>query len=140
MSSAGFLKVSSTAQHEIIDVTDRIAAAASLPGDGLLLVTIPHTTAALILCELDEKLRRDFVRLAERLFEKSGPFEHDKNDNPNAEAHLMSALAGTQVLIPFIAGRPALGTYQNVLFFELDGPKERTIEWLVLSGSDGGPT
>jgi len=30
-------------------------------------------------------------------------------------------------------GRLALGTFQNVLFFELDGPKKRTIDWYVLS-------
>jgi len=36
-------------------------------------------------------------------------------------------------MIPVANGRPALGTYQNVLFFELDGPKERSIEWYVLS-------
>ena len=133
MSKTGSFAVSTDARHQIVDVTDLVGTAASQVGDGVLLLSVPHTTAALIVCENDEKLRRDFVRLAERLVAASGPFEHDKNDNPNAEAHLLSALAGTQVLIPVSAKRPLLGSYQNVLLFELDGPKQRTIEWLLLS-------
>jgi secondary thiamine-phosphate synthase enzyme len=133
MSSTGSFKVSTGARHQIVDVTDLVGAAASRAGDGVLLLNVPHTTAALFVCEDDEKLRRDFVRLAEHLFDGSGPFEHDRNDNPNAEAHLLSVLAGTQALIPVTGGRVSLGTYQNVLFFELDGPKERTVEWRLLA-------
>jgi len=72
MSANGSLSVATSAQHEILDVTDQIVLLASEQGTGMLLLNVPHTTAALLLCEDDEKLRRDFVRLAKNLSSTTG--------------------------------------------------------------------
>jgi secondary thiamine-phosphate synthase enzyme len=100
--------------------------------EGIALFYTPHTTAALILCEDDAELREDIRRSAEGMFVPLRPFAHIRNNNPNAEAHLFSAIAGTQVLIAIDGGKPDLGTYQNLLFVELDGPKRREIRCKIL--------
>ncbi len=111
--------------YQAIDVTDLLA---PLPiRDGFVWVSCPHTTAGLILCESDPEMLEDVERIAQRLFEPFEPFRHHKNDNPNAAAHLMSAFLGSQLVLPVRDGALVLGTYQRILFVELDGPRERKL-------------
>ena len=50
------------------------------------------------------------------------------DDEPmNAHSHLMAITLSTSEVIPVVEGQLALGTYQSILFFELDGPRQRTI-------------
>jgi len=108
--------VQTTEPHQVVDVTDRLATWAGELGDGLMWIDSPHTTASLMICESDTKLDSDFVRVA--------PFAHDRNNNPNAEAHILSAMIGSNQIVPVSGGSLCLGTYQRVLLFELDGPKQ----------------
>ncbi len=41
--------------------------------------------------------------------------------------HLMAMTLSTSEVIPIMDGKLALGTYQSVLLFELDGARKRTI-------------
>jgi secondary thiamine-phosphate synthase enzyme len=118
---------------QVIDVTDRVAEQVKPAGEGIAFVYIPHTTAALVLSEDDEELRRDILRVAERWLEHCGPFEHRKKNNPNTVAHVLSAFAGTSLAIGVMDGKLELGRYQRILLLELDGPKNRTIRLRTLS-------
>jgi secondary thiamine-phosphate synthase enzyme len=120
------LSVESTRAIEAIDITDRLTAE-GWP-DGWLVVSVPHTTAALIVGEADAEMLSDYERIAAELFAPYEPFRHHKNDNPNAAAHLVSSLAGTQLLLPVRGGRLDLGTYQRIVLLELDGPKRRRVD------------
>lgn len=112
---------------QAVDVTDRVNAEAQ--GDGFLWLSCPHTTAALLLSEVDDELVEDLERTAAELLEPFEPYRHGKNGNPNAQAHLVSSLVGTSHVLRVEAGRVRLGTYQRILFLELDGPRvERRIE------------
>jgi secondary thiamine-phosphate synthase enzyme len=119
------LTVATTRAVEAIDLTDRLVPA-RWP-DGLLLLSVPHTTAALIIGEADPEMLEDYERVARDLFAPWEPFRHHRNDNPNAAAHLLSSLAGTQLLLPVQEGHLVLGTYQRIVFLELDGPKTRRV-------------
>lgn len=120
-------KVTSTKSKEAVNVTAVVARAAEGIGDGLLYLFVPHTTAALIVSEDDEELRDDFAVVAKQWLEDVGPFRHRRNGNPNTSAHVLSAVIGPGLWLPVRDGRLALGTYQNILLLEMDGPKERTI-------------
>lgn len=116
-------------EREAIDVTDRLV---SLPHpDGFVWIGCPHTTCALILCEADADMLADIENAAGQLFAPMEPFAHHRNDKPNAAAHLWSAMAGTQLLIPVRNGEMALGSYQRIVFVELDGPRERRTVWVT---------
>lgn len=92
----------------------------NLSGDGLLLVFTPHATAALLLNEAESGLMMDFEELLSKNFK--GSWRHDSIDD-NASAHLASGLLGQSVLLPVRDGRVVRGTWQNLLFIELDGPR-----------------
>ena len=51
-----------------------------------------------------------------------------KNGHAHVKAMLLSA---TSHAIPVVAGEPALGTWQRLIFFEMDEPKERTVSFHV---------
>jgi secondary thiamine-phosphate synthase enzyme len=128
------LSVTSTSAVEIVNVTAQISALIHDVADGIVLCYTPHTTASLILCEDDDDLRSDILRAATQMFAPLRPFTHIRNNNPNAEAHFFSAIAGTQIMLAIHNGKLDLGTYQNALFIELDGPKTREIRCKVLRG------
>ncbi|HEY3216032.1 MAG TPA: secondary thiamine-phosphate synthase enzyme YjbQ [Candidatus Eisenbacteria bacterium] len=116
---------------ELVNVTRQVAQAAKQSGveTGIALVSVPHTTCALIVNEDEPGLREDILRLVTQVVEPlraAEPFAHDRIDD-NAAAHLGSVLLQCSVAVPITSGRPALGTWQSVFLVELDGPRRRTL-------------
>jgi secondary thiamine-phosphate synthase enzyme len=126
------VRVRSDRRIQAIDVTDALLER-RWP-DGYALLSVPHTTAALIVGEADPEMLSDYERIAAELFAPYEPFRHHRNDNPNAAAHLVSSLAGTQLTLSVKDGRLVLGTWQRIILLELDGPKERTISLGAMAG------
>jgi secondary thiamine-phosphate synthase enzyme len=126
-------EIVTTEPMQVIDVTDRVVELIAGAEDGLVFVSIPHTTAALLLSEDDAELRRDIIRVAQRWLQDCGPFEHIKNNNPNTVAHVLSSFAGASLTIGISKGELDLGTYQRILFLELDGPKSRKVRLRTVS-------
>jgi secondary thiamine-phosphate synthase enzyme len=129
------ITVTTTQKAEIINVTALLALQVAGIEQGIAVISLPHTSAALIVCEDDDDLRADIVRAAQELFAPLRPFRHIRKNNPNAEAHLISAFAGTSLALGVSQGALQLGTYQNVLLLELDGPKTRELQCVVVSQS-----
>jgi secondary thiamine-phosphate synthase enzyme len=118
---------------EIVNITQSIRESIVGAGSGLLYVSVPHTTAALFLGEDDLELREDIVKIVTETLVPLRPFKHIRKQNPNTEAHVFSSLFGTNLTLRVQSGLLVLGTYQNVLLLELDGPKERTVELDLLT-------
>lgn len=95
--------------------------------DGLLMLSVEHTTAAIFLGESGSEMFADYERVAAGLVAEHGPFVHETWNPGNAQSHVLSSFIGTQLLLPISAGRPDLGTWQRVIFLELDGPRRRSI-------------
>lgn len=116
---------------EAIDITDRLTSR-RWP-DGLLLVSVEHTTTALFLGESGSEMFDDYERVAAHLVETYGPFRHETWNPGNAQAHVLSSFIGTQRLLPVSDGRLDLGTWQRLIFLELDGPRQRSVAILSLA-------
>ncbi len=119
--------VSTSAQREIVNVTDQVAhiVKESTLKEGIVLVFSQHTTTALIVNEDETGLRQDFLTTMKELFDRTG-YQHDRTDQ-NAASHLAASFGGTSVTLPLRGGQLIRGTWQSILFFELDGPRQRTI-------------
>jgi secondary thiamine-phosphate synthase enzyme len=120
------IEVETPGKVAAIDVTESVRAL-RLP-DGWIMASLPHTTAALVLSEADEELLADWEALGAGLLLPLEPFRHHKNDNPNANAHLLSSLVGNRLTLPVVGGQLELGHYQRIVLLELDGPRRRAIE------------
>jgi len=113
---------------EVIDITSSIERALqqSKIEDGICLVYTLHTTTGLAINESDPDLVQDILRLLSSLVPQGKGYLHDRSDG-NAHAHMRSMLLGNSVVIPVEQKKLILGTWQRVLFFELDGPRRRKI-------------
>ncbi len=109
--------------------------------NGQVLVFSQHTTTALAINENEERLLKDVKVHLEKLAPESGSYLHNDlhlrdvpEDEPmNAHSHLMAMMLSTSEVIPIVDGQLALGTWQSILFFELDGPRKRTV-FVQISG------
>lgn len=101
---------------------------------GQVTVFSRHTTTALAINENEERLLKDVKVHLLKLAPDTEKYLHNDlhlrdvpDDEPmNAHSHLMAMMLSTSEVIPIIDGKLALGTWQSVLFFELDGPRNRT--------------
>ena len=118
------IQITTNNKIDIIDITDKIFTFSANINTGALLVFVKHTTAGLIINEYEENLVGDFKEFYDKL--AKGNWKHDLIDN-NAKSHLMSTLLNPSLLIPIKNGKPVLGTWQRVLFVELDGPRRREV-------------
>jgi secondary thiamine-phosphate synthase enzyme len=126
------------------DITEEVNEAVSASGirDGIACVYSPHTTCCVRVNEFENGFLEDFARLLKTLVPSDGYYAHDDWDRRtenicsedmelgNGHAHCMAMLLGTAgESIPVREGELALGTWQRVLFLELDRERER--RWIV---------
>lgn len=128
------LTVRSSSREEMIDITDRVAAAVrSAGGSGLCQVFVPHTTAGVTINEnADPSVVRDILGKMARLVPEGEDYAHDEG---NSDAHIKASLFGSSALVPVEGGRLALGEWQGIYLCEFDGPRSRTVHIQVLTGS-----
>jgi secondary thiamine-phosphate synthase enzyme len=126
------------------DITDDVAEAVRESGvrDGIVCVYSPHTTCCVRVNEFEKGFLDDFARLLRKLVPSEGYYAHDDwgrrteniceedMESGNGHAHCMSMLLGSAgEAIPVREGELCLGTWQRVLFLELDRQRDR--RWLV---------
>jgi len=115
-----------------IDVTKEVERAAKELGakTGALLVSVPHTTAAVTVGETwDDDVTTDVER-ALAGWVPDVRFDHSEGNSP---AHFLSEAIGISCLVPLEDGKPVLGRWQGIVLIELDGPRERTVRVHALS-------
>lgn len=87
---------------------------------GLLTLFCRHTSASLLIQEnAAPEVRSDLEAFFEQIApEAPGRYAHDDEGSDDMPAHIRAALTQTQLSIPVIDRRLALGTWQGVYVFE----------------------
>jgi len=96
---------------------------------GTVTVFVPGSTAGLTTIEYESGVVEDFSRLLEKIAPSNIPYHHDQRwGDGNGYSHVRASLIGPSLVIPFSNGRPALGTWQQVVLVDFDNrPRTRTI-------------
>lgn len=122
---------------ELVNITDQVRefVSESEVKNGTVTVFVPHATAAILINEDEKGLKNDFLKIPE-LIEKyqqiGGGFDHNAIDD-NAVAHLAAGLIGPSETVLVKDGTLVLGTWQQIFFFELDGPRQnRQVEMSIV--------
>jgi secondary thiamine-phosphate synthase enzyme len=116
---------------ELLDITGQLSrlVGESKVADGLMVVFVPHTTAAVTINEnADPSVQHDILTELNRLVPRTGSYTHSEG---NSAAHIQSTLLGPSQTLFIQNGRLALGTWQGVYFCEFDGPRTRKI-WVKI--------
>lgn len=110
----------------MVNITREVeeAVAASGVKEGIAVVWIMHTTAAVTVNEnADPDVTRDMGAFLGSLIPKNGDFRHCEG---NSDSHIKTSLVGPSITLIIHEGRLLLGTWQGVYFCEYDGPRDRS--------------
>ena len=119
--------------RKLYDITPQILNWANSLGlsTGLLTLYIPHTSASLL---INENYDSDVLIDMEAFFNRLVPdgdslFIHTTEGADDMPAHIRSALTQTNLSIPIVEGKIALGQWQGIFLFEhrLDAMTRRVL-------------
>ncbi len=119
--------VKSRKQTELIDITAEIqdAVLSADIGQGLCMLYVPHTTAAITINEsADPSVKEDILMIIDKIIPWKAGYRHLEGNSP---AHIKSTLVGSSELIAIENNRLVLGTWQGIFFCEFDGPRTRKV-------------
>ena len=117
------LNLHTKCELNMVNITDKVAGAVRASGlrNGVVTVFIPGSTAGVTTIEYEPGLLKDFPEMLERIAPKDMPYDHEKMwHDGNGHSHVRAALLGPSLTVPFNDGRLVLGTWQQVVFVELD--------------------
>ena len=126
------LSLSTDKRETTVDVTSRVRAAVtrSKVREGICVVNVAHTTAAVFVNEnADPDVQRDLLLQLGNVVPKAGDYRHAEGNSP---AHIKAVLVGNDVTLSVQDGELVLGTWQGVYFAEFDGPRERSATVTVI--------
>jgi len=132
MTSMSSFAVRTSRQEEWLNITGEVerAVAASGVGEGICVVFVPHTTAAVTINEnADSDVPRDVGLSLSLISPNRREFRHGEG---NSAAHTKSSLVGPSITLIVSGGKLLLGTWQGIWFNEYDGPRTRKVHVRVM--------
>jgi secondary thiamine-phosphate synthase enzyme len=114
-----------TSGRQVLDLTPEVVSFCRSLGDGLLSVFVPHATAGVALMETGSGSEADLDELLGRLLPRDDRYRHRHGGKGHGADHLLPVLVSPSVVIPVVAGRPQLGTWQSVVLVDLNADNPR---------------
>ena len=120
-------------RSEFVNITDRVNEVVRHSGvsTGLVHVQSLHTTAGVFVCEWQDALIEDAKAFLSQLVSRDGYWRHNDPqysdcERKNADSHIRSLLTGQSLSLQIRDSRVLLGTWQNIVAAEFDGPRTRS--------------
>ena len=107
-----------TSRQGVVDLTEDVEEFCASKGDGLCSVFAPHATAGVALMETGSGSEEDLLRAIGELLPRDGRWRHRHGSQGHGADHLLPALVCPSLVVPVIAGRPALGTWQRIVLVD----------------------
>lgn len=127
MKNLKFLELKTSQRNQLLDIMPQVRAFLREQNaeDGILVLFVPHTTAAVTINEnADPDVKTDILSFLRQLIPVDAGFRHMEG---NSDAHIKSSLFSPSLTIIVNNGKPLLGTWQSVFFCEFDGPRTRKL-------------
>ena len=130
------IQIKSKSENDILDITDRVSQIVneSRIENGVVIVFVVGSTAAITTLEYEPGLRKDFPEMLSRLAPREIEYSHDNTwHDGNGHSHVRASLIGPSLVIPLVEGSLTLGTWQQIVLVEMDTrPRERKIVLQVI--------
>jgi secondary thiamine-phosphate synthase enzyme len=121
-------------RFQLINLTDRMNELVRKSGvrEGMIHLQSLHTTTAVFLNEWQDALLHDMKTCLEGLVDRDQRWRHNDPqysdcERSNADSHLRGMLMGQTLCLQIRNSKVLLGTWQNIIFAEFDGPRSRTL-------------
>lgn len=133
------LHFSTRGEVDIVDITDKVnnAVRESEISDGIVTIFVPGATGAVTTIEYEPGLLQDLPNAMERLFPKGIAYEHELRwHDGNGHSHVRASFLGPSLTVPFKDQTLMLGTWQQVVFIELDNKRRSRRIILQIMGTE----
>lgn len=125
------INVISKGENDIIDITENVQKVVSRSElkEGICLVFVVGSTGTLSTMEYENGLKQDFPRVLEKIAPKNQEYKHHLTwHDDNGRSHVKATLMGASLTLPFQNKNIIHGTWQQLIFIELDTqPRRRNI-------------
>lgn len=121
--SSTSIKIRSKGENDMINLTDNIIEVIkqSKVSNGIITIFVVGSTGSIITIEFEPGLIKDFPEMLSRIIPKELEYGHEKMwRDGNGHSHVKASLIGPSLTIPFIGKKLCLGTWQQIVFLELD--------------------
>ena len=130
------LVIETEGNSQIVNITRQVAESihpASVK-NGTLICFVTGTTAGLTVIEDEPGVLADLQQALEQIAPVDADYAHQRTvGDDNGHSHVRAALLGPSLAIPVIDGRPALGTWQQIVLIDCDvKPRRREVIVQVL--------
>ncbi|MHA1679896.1 MAG: secondary thiamine-phosphate synthase enzyme YjbQ [Promethearchaeota archaeon] len=119
---------------EIKDITRLVQEQISGTGmeSGTVTVFVPGSTGAISTLEYEPGLvNRDIPEFLEKLAPRNKDYEHHKTwGDHNGHSHVRAFALKPDITVPFVNGKMTLGTWQQIVFLNLD-ERSRTRQLVI---------
>jgi secondary thiamine-phosphate synthase enzyme len=108
---------------EVIDITDQVADCVAETGlkNGIVTIFCPSSTSGITTLEYEPGAVSDLKRLFDEIIPIDRPYAHQAAWNDyNGHSHVRSALLKPSLVVPFMDGHLALGTWQQIVYLDFD--------------------
>ncbi len=127
----GNVRLKTNGEVHMINITPDVQGEVARSGvkNGIACVFVPGATGAITTIEYEPGLLEDLPDALERLFPKGMEYAHERTwHDGNGHSHIRAAFIGPSISVPISDGTLSLGTWQQIVFIELDvHPRERDI-------------
>jgi len=126
------LTVRTGGETDWLNITGEVQKAVTASGvsEGICVVFVPHTTAAVTVNEnADPDVPRDVNLALNMISPDRREFRHGEG---NSAAHTKTSLVGPSLTLIVTGGKLLLGTWQGIWFNEYDGPRTRKVHVRVM--------
>ena len=118
-------------EGELVDITDKVQTIIDKGKirNGVAFLFVPGATGALTTIEYEPGLMADLPNMLERVAPKTAVYEHENRwHDGNGHSHVRASLIGPDLFVPVREKKLVLGTWQQIVFIELDiTPRDRTV-------------
>ena len=125
------INVETNGEVDMIDITRDIQNIAdkSKIKNGIVCVFVPGSTGTVTTIEYEPGLMKDLPRALQKIAPKGEHYDHHETwHDDNGHSHVRSSLMGPSITIPIKSGKLIHGTWQQIVFVELDTrPRNRNI-------------
>jgi secondary thiamine-phosphate synthase enzyme len=117
------IEINSKGENDMLDITAQTlkAIVESKLENGIVTIFVSGSTAAVTTMEYEPGLRTDFPMMLNRIIPKDIKYKHDETwHDGNGHSHVRASLIGPSLTVPFKDRNLILGTWQQIVFCELD--------------------
>ncbi len=117
------IPVRTKGESDIIDITDDVQKIVSKSGvkEGIACIFVPGSTGAITTIEYEPGLKKDLPITLERIAPKNEYYHHHETwHDYNGHSHVRASIIGPSLTVPISNGRVIHGTWQQIVFIEMD--------------------